>query len=160
MSILEQKLDALMQLMTAETTASLMDAKDRIRKLLEDQNRPGEIDADLNSEIRRLLLEIGIPDHLLGHGRLVTAIALVVEKPDLLGAITCELYPEVGKIHNTTKHRVERAIRHAIEVAWDRGDLDVLMDLFGNTISRSKGKPTNSEFIARAANIIRERLAK
>ena len=101
-----------------------------------------------------LLHEIGIPAHIKGYHYLRDAIMMAVEDMDVLNAITKVLYPTVAKKYQTTSSRVERAIRHAIEVAWSRGKLDTLDELFGYTVSTGKGKPTNSEFIALIADTI------
>lgn len=106
---------------------------------------------DLRATITALLHELGFPAHILGYRYLKDAIAAAVNDQHMIDAITRKLYPHVAKLHNTTPSRVERAIRHAIETAWDRGDLEVLSNFFGNTVSAHKGKPTNSEFIAMAA---------
>ena len=103
---------------------------------------------DLEIDITNLIHEIGVPAHIKGYQYLRDAIALVVENMDLLSAVTKELYPTVASMNNTTPSRVERAIRHAIELAWNRGKLETLNSLFGYTIQNDKGKPTNSEFIA------------
>lgn len=113
---------------------------------------------DINREIRKLMTELGFPPHLKGHRCAVTAIRLAVENEDALDAIVKELYPAVAEVLGTTASRVERAIWHGVECVWDRGDLDVLNHYFGNTVSIHKGKPTNSEFLATCAGIIRERL--
>jgi two-component system response regulator (stage 0 sporulation protein A) len=105
-------------------------------------------DYPLYKEITRALKNIGIPGHLLGWGYVREAVLLAMKNRNILTAITNELYPQIARKFDTTPRRVERAIRHAVEAAWDRGDLDVLGGLFGNSISRSKGKPTNKEFIA------------
>ena len=99
--------------------------------------------------------EIGVPAHIKGYQYLREAIVVAVRNPDIIQGITKELYPYLAKTFHTTPSRVERAIRHAIEVAWDRGDLEVLEKWFGNTISHLKGKPTNSEFIALIADKLR-----
>lgn len=110
---------------------------------------------NLKATITALLHEIGVPAKLLGYNYLKDAIATAVNEPTVLNkGITKKLYPRVAELHNTTPNRVERAIRHAIECAWDRGDLEVLDNLFGNTVSIHKGKPTNSEFIAMAADYL------
>ena len=96
--------------------------------------------------------EIGVPAHIKGYQYLREAIIIAVEDMDVINAITKILYPQVAKTFQTTPSRVERAIRHAIEVAWDRGDLDTLQRFFGYTVSNTKGKPTNSEFIALIAD--------
>ena len=95
-----------------------------------------------------IIHEIGVPAHIKGYQYLREAIIMTVENMDVINAVTKILYPEVAKRFNTTASRVERAIRHAIEVAWDRGDLETLQKYFGYTVSNAKGKPTNSEFIA------------
>lgn len=102
----------------------------------------------IENRVTNMIHEIGVPAHIKGYQYVRAAIAYAYEKPDVLNAITKELYPSIAEKYGTTPSRVERAIRHAIEVAWDRGDLDTLQRYFGNTVSYNKGKPTNSEFIA------------
>lgn len=115
-----------------------------------------EIDEEsLESRVTNMIHEIGIPAHIKGYHYLRDAIMMAVEDMDVLNAITKILYPTVAKKYRTTSSRVERAIRHAIEVAWSRGKLDILDDLFGYTVSNGKGKPTNSEFIALVSDTIR-----
>lgn len=114
------------------------------------QNR----EEDLVNRVTNMLHEIGIPAHIKGYHYLRDAIMMAVEDMDVLNAITKVLYPTVAKKYQTTSSRVERAIRHAIEVAWSRGKLDTLDELFGYTVSNGKGKPTNSEFIALIADTI------
>lgn len=109
---------------------------------------------DLENRVTNMLHEIGIPAHIKGYHYLRDAIMMAVDDMDVLNAITKVLYPTVAKKHQTTSSRVERAIRHAIEVAWSRGKLDTLDELFGYTVSTGKGKPTNSEFIALIADTI------
>ena len=109
----------------------------------------------LETRVTDMIHEIGIPAHIKGYHYLRDAIMMAVEDMDVLNAITKVLYPTVAKMHQTTASRVERAIRHAIEVAWSRGKLDTLDHLFGYTVSNGKGKPTNSEFIALIADTIR-----
>ncbi len=104
--------------------------------------------------VTNMLHEIGIPAHIKGYHYLRDAIMMAVDDMDVLNAITKILYPTVAKKYQTTSSRVERAIRHAIEVAWSRGKLDTLDELFGYTVSTGKGKPTNSEFIALIADTI------
>ena len=111
--------------------------------------------ADIEMMVTDIIHEIGIPAHIKGYQYLRHAIIMVVDNLDVINSITKELYPTVAKDFNTTPSRVERAIRHAIEVAWDRGDTDVLNSFFGYTIANSKGKPTNSEFIAMIADKLR-----
>lgn len=110
---------------------------------------------NLESQVTNMIHEIGIPAHIKGYHYLRDSIMMAVNDMDVLNAITKILYPTVAKKHHTTSSRVERAIRHAIEVAWSRGKIDVLDRLFGYTVSYGKGKPTNSEFIALVADTIR-----
>ncbi len=106
----------------------------------------------LESTVTSIIHEIGVPAHIKGYQYLREAIIIAVQDMDVINAVTKVLYPEVAKRFNTTASRVERAIRHAIEVAWDRGDLETLQKYFGYTVSNAKGKPTNSEFIAMIAD--------
>lgn len=110
---------------------------------------------DLEIEITNLIHEIGVPAHIKGYQYLRDAITIVVEDMDILCAVTKELYPMIAKMNNTTPSRVERAIRHAIEVAWNRGRIETIDALFGYTVKNDKGKPTNSEFIAIIADKLR-----
>ena len=110
---------------------------------------------ELESEITSLLHEVGIPAHIKGYMYLRTAILETYLNVDFLGQITKVLYPEIARKYETTASRVERAIHHAIEVAWNRGNIDAIDDIFGYTISASKAKPTNSEFIAMIADKLR-----
>lgn len=109
----------------------------------------------LENRVTDMIHEIGIPAHIKGYHYLRDSILMAIDDMDVLNAITKILYPTVAKKHQTTSSRVERAIRHAIEVAWSRGKLDTLEELFGYTVSNGKGKPTNSEFIALVADTIR-----
>jgi two-component system, response regulator, stage 0 sporulation protein A len=110
---------------------------------------------DLEQEITSIIHEIGVPAHIKGYMYLREAITMVVNDMELLSAVTKELYPSIAKKFNTTASRVERAIRHAIEVAWGRGQVETINKLFGYTIHNDKGKPTNSEFIAMVADKLR-----
>lgn len=114
----------------------------------------------LENRVTAMLHEIGIPAHIKGYHYLRDSIIMVVNDMDILNAITKILYPTVAKKNQTTSSRVERAIRHAIEVAWSRGKLDTIDELFGYTINNGKGKPTNSEFIALIADTIRLKYGK
>ena len=108
--------------------------------------------AGIEAMVTGIIHEIGVPAHIKGYQYLREAIIIAVNDMDVINAITKVLYPQVAKTFQTTPSRVERAIRHAIEVAWDRGDLDTLQRFFGYTVSNTKGKPTNSEFIALIAD--------
>ncbi|MFC3882854.1 sporulation transcription factor Spo0A [Bacillus songklensis] len=110
---------------------------------------------NLDANITSIIHEIGVPAHIKGYLYLREAISMVYKDIELLGSITKVLYPDIAKKYNTTASRVERAIRHAIEVAWSRGNIDSISSLFGYTVSMSKAKPTNSEFIAMVADKLR-----
>ncbi len=129
---------------------------ERVRQMMSPGSHPAE-DPDrrgrgLESTVTAIIHEIGVPAHIKGYQYLREAIMIAVEDMDVINAVTKVLYPEVAKRFGTTASRVERAIRHAIEVAWDRGDLETLQKYFGYTVSNAKGKPTNSEFIAMIAD--------
>jgi two-component system response regulator (stage 0 sporulation protein A) len=113
---------------------------------------------DIESMVTNIIHQIGVPAHIKGYHYLRKAILLSIENEEYLHAITKQLYPEIAKSFNTTSSRVERAIRHSIEVAWDRGDVDVLNSYFGYTIHNTRGKPTNSEFIAMISDKMRLKL--
>ncbi|HIS50269.1 MAG TPA: sporulation transcription factor Spo0A [Candidatus Gallacutalibacter pullistercoris] len=109
----------------------------------------------LEVKITEILHQIGVPAHIKGYHYLRESIRMAVEDPAIINAVTKQLYPGVARQYNTTSSRVERAIRHAIEVAWDRGDVEVLNSYFGYTIHNTRGKPTNSEFIAMISDKLR-----
>ena len=117
-------------------------------------NSPDRMD-DIESQVTQIIHQIGVPAHIKGYQYLRTAILLTVKDSDIINSVTKVLYPSVAKKYQTTTSRVERAIRHAIEVAWDRGDVDTLNSYFGYTIQNNRGKPTNSEFIAMIADNLR-----
>lgn len=126
-----------------------------VRKVKPYVNREEYIAQNLEHDVTQMLHEIGIPAHIKGYQYLRDAIAISVQEQDMLTSVTKILYPSIAKKHHTTPSRVERAIRHAIEVAWDRGDVDVLTSYFGYTIHTTRGKPTNSEFIAMISDHLR-----
>ncbi|MFA9463271.1 MAG: sporulation transcription factor Spo0A [Velocimicrobium sp.] len=113
------------------------------------------LEHNLESDVTNIIHEIGVPAHIKGYQYLRDAIMMSVNDGEMLNSITKLLYPSIAKQHKTTPSRVERAIRHAIEVAWSRGKMDTIDDLFGYTVSNGKGKPTNSEFVALIADKIR-----
>ena len=143
------------------------EGKEKIKRIIitksgENENEEGiankesavkEIDIEI--EATKILREIGVPAHILGYQYLRDAIMMSVNDGEMLNSITKLLYPTIAKQYKTTPSRVERAIRHAIEVAWSRGKMDTIDELFGYTVSNGKGKPTNSEFIALIADTIR-----
>ncbi len=110
---------------------------------------------DLEAQVTKIIHQIGVPAHIKGYQYLRTAILMTIDDNEIINSVTKVLYPTVAKKYQTTTSRVERAIRHAIEVAWDRGDVDTLNSYFGYTIQNSRGKPTNSEFIAMIADNLR-----
>ncbi len=126
----------------------------RICHLLEIKSKQNT-DNDLETRITAVLHNMGVPAHIKGYGFLRQAITMAVEDPQVISLVTKRLYPDIAKMNNTTASRVERAIRHAIEVAWDRGNVDVLNEYFGYTINNMRGKPTNSEFVAMISDRIR-----
>lgn len=112
----------------------------------------------MEMRVTEILHQIGVPAHIKGYHYLRTSILMSIENPEIINAVTKQLYPSVAEMYDTTPSRVERAIRHAIEVAWDRGDVDVLNSYFGYTIHNGRGKPTNSEFIAMISDKLRLQL--
>ena len=128
---------------------------ERIRQLSGREDGEQGYQYSLESRVTAIIHEIGVPAHIKGYHYLREAILYSIDNMDAINAVTKVLYPEVAKRYNTTPSRVERAVRHAIEVAWDRGDLDTLQKYFGFTVSNIKGKPTNSEFIAMISDRLR-----
>lgn len=120
---------------------------DQVEPSVGGPNRP-----NLEVMVTEIIHQIGVPAHIKGYHYLRDGIVLAVRDQNMINSVTKLLYPTIAKMHDTTSSRVERAIRHAIEVAWDRGDVDVLNAYFGYTIRNSRGKPTNSEFIAMIAD--------
>lgn len=125
------------------------------RKVSADNERRSTSVADLEVIVSDIMHQIGVPAHIKGYQYLREAIILSVNNTEMMNSVTKLLYPTVAKTFSTTASRVERAIRHAIEVAWDRGDVDVLSSYFGYTIQNTRGKPTNSEFIAMISDKLR-----
>ena len=128
---------------------------ERLDEIRESRRKPSVTrsrEANVEAMVTSIIHEIGVPAHIKGYQYLREAIMIAVNDMDVINAITKVLYPQVARTFSTTPSRVERAIRHAIEVAWDRGDLETLQRFFGYTVSNTKGKPTNSEFIALIAD--------
>ena len=135
---------------------------EHLRRLLENRNNiqatptaPTANTPDIETQVTKIIHQIGVPAHIKGYQYLRTAILMTIQDSDIINSVTKVLYPSVAKKYQTTTSRVERAIRHAIEVAWDRGDVDTLNSYFGYTIQNNRGKPTNSEFIAMIADNLR-----
>jgi len=116
---------------------------------------PNSAPPDIEAQVTKIIHQIGVPAHIKGYQYLRCAILMTISDSDIINSVTKVLYPSVAKKYATTTSRVERAIRHAIEVAWDRGDIDTLNSYFGYTIQNNRGKPTNSEFIAMIADNLR-----
>lgn len=154
---IEQKVNSIMRYIAADSQEEKDKIMEEIKAMIEPITKGTQAE-NIEDVISEIFLEIGVPEHILGYRYSEFAIRIATENPDIINAITCELYPTVAEHYGTTASRVERAIRYGIECAWDRGDLDVIEKYFGNTISLAKGKPTNSEFIARVANIVRRRI--
>ena len=125
---------------------------ERMHSVFSDSEARPAGDSSLKNLVTSVIHEIGVPAHIKGYQYLREAIMIAVDDMEVINAVTKVLYPEVARRFDTTPSRVERAIRHAIEVAWDRGDLETLQKYFGYTVSNTKGKPTNSEFIAMIAD--------
>lgn len=130
---------------------------ERLRQVMASGGAEPELDssASLESQVTAIIHEVGVPAHIKGYQYLREAIIIAVNDMDVINAVTKVLYPEVAKRFNTTPSRVERAIRHAIELAWDRGNVEMMNKFFGYTVNMDRGKPTNSEFIAMVADRLR-----
>ena len=137
-----------------EYAENMLNARDSKEQLAAEAGAQSQT-PDIETQVTRIIHQIGVPAHIKGYQYLRTAILLTVKDSDIINSVTKVLYPSVAKKYQTTTSRVERAIRHAIEVAWDRGDVDTLNSYFGYTIQNNRGKPTNSEFIAMIADNLR-----
>jgi len=136
----------------------ITDLEKRILELTKTKKEGKNIDFyhnNLQISITKILHELGIPSHIKGYQYIRDGIGIIYERPETIGGITKELYPELAKKYDTTVSRVERAIRHAIEVSWNRGDWDLMEDIFGHSVDIDKAKPTNSEFIVTIADKLR-----
>lgn len=162
MEKLRKQMDALMRLVAAEDGATYEEARQELRALMnaKPEAEQSAVNLDVETEVRRILLELGVPDHLIGHAYLVDAIVMVVGDTGRINNVSRAggLYETVGDLHHTTASRTERAIRHCIEACWRRCDLKTLTRFFGSIADPEKGKTTNSEFIARLANVVRMRM--
>ena len=128
---------------------------ERMRQAVRQEGADEDRSVALERMVTSIIHEVGVPAHIKGYQYVREAIVIAVQDMEVINAVTKVLYPEVARRYNTTPSRVERAVRHAIETAWDRGDLETLQRYFGYTVSNTKGKPTNSEFIAMIADRIR-----
>ena len=141
----------------------LADLEEKINTLREANHKGATLDLfhnNLQISITRTLHELGVPSHIKGYQYIREGISLIYQKPDLIGGITKELYPEIAKKYDSTVSLVERAIRHAIEVSWNRGNWDLMEEIFGHSVDIDKAKPTNSEFIVTIADKLRLEFSK
>ena len=157
MFTLEQKVDLVMRYI-----ASAKPQQDELKKaIVEALNDTGTV-VDARTDVANIVVdifkEVGVPPHLLGYERSIYAIELAYNDPTYLKSLTKRLYPDIAAKYDTTPSRVERTIRHAVEVSFDRGDVDAIYNIFGNTISVGKGKLTNGEFLAHIVVEVRRRL--
>jgi two-component system response regulator (stage 0 sporulation protein A) len=153
---IEEKVNAVINYILSETE----EEKESAIFVLKNANTRNNGGKGIEEETASVLFEIGMPEHIRGYRYCSYAIKIAVENPEIMSAITGELYPKVAEKFDTTGIRVERAIRHGIECAFDRCDFEITEKYFGSTISALKDKPTNGEFIARIANIVRRRVGK
>lgn len=159
MQKIEMCVDALLRLAVAEDSESQKKARQDIKELIDTKSIDVVVSAgETELVIRDILFDLGCPEHLIGHEYVVRAIRLAVEDRMYIMSITFGLYPQLAVDFDTTPARVERAIRHLIEVTWSRGDINALEKYFGNTVSPERGRPTNGEFISRIANVVKMRL--
>lgn len=139
------------------------DLPDLEKRIISFKNNKGKVTGttidlfktNLNTTITKMLHDLGIPSHIKGYNYIREAICMVYENPTMIGGITKDLYPTLASQYDTTVSRIERAIRHAIEVSWNRGDLDYMEELFGHSVDIDRAKPTNSEFIVTVADKLR-----
>ena len=163
MITLEQKIDLIMRHAVAEDPELKNHLRNEIVRVLSDTSESttdisSVTDNVINDVIEDLLKELGAPCHLSGYEQTIYAMKLIISDSDYLEAVTYKLYPTVAKKFHSTPSRVERNIRHVIESAWSRQDLENAYRIFGNTISIDKGKPTNSEFLACCAKVVKRRI--
>ena len=133
---------------------SITSSKNKTNKILDLSN------SNIQISVTKILHELGIPSHIKGYTYIRDAISMVYDNPSLIGGITKELYPSIGEKYETSVTRVERAIRHAIEVSWNRGDWNLMEEIFGHSVDIDKAKPTNSEFIVTIADKLRLEMLK
>ena len=135
----------------------LLDLEEKILNAVDDNNKAklNMYHNNLEISVTKLLHGLGVPSHIKGYQYIREGVILMYEKPDIVGAITKELYPEIANRFDTTVSRVERAIRHAIEVSWNRGDIDLMEEVFGHSVDYDRAKPTNSEFIVTVSDKLR-----
>ena len=140
------------------STSSLISIIKTVINTAPPKRSPIKVESSLEEQVTKMIHQIGVPAHIKGYHYLRKGIIFCVEDNEMINSVTKTLYPSIAKSFHTTPSRVERAIRHAIEVAWDRGDVDVLNSYFGYTIHNGRGKPTNSEFMAMLSDKIKLQL--
>ncbi|NLM75478.1 MAG: sporulation transcription factor Spo0A [Clostridiaceae bacterium] len=150
LSVLVERIRELVR--THSPTVLRMDSQNTASNSVKTSIDPGD---SVQAKVTKIMRDVGVPAHIKGYQYMRDAILMAVEDREVISAVTKRLYPELAKAYKTTPSRVERAIRHAIEVAWNRGKVDTINKLFGYTINTKKGKPTNSEFIAMVADTLR-----
>lgn len=160
MELLAEKVNAIAAFIMADTPQERNEARIMCNEIQRRNTSDRNKQLDAEGIIRKVLLELGAPDHLTGHPYVVEAVLMAVENRYYINNITFGLYHQIAAKFDTTASRVERDIRHLIEVTWSRWDMDVLCSYFGNTVSADKGKPTNGEFIARLTNVVREQMKR
>ena len=155
MGELQKKIDTVMRFATANTIEERNAALEEVRRLL---NNSAPVVPDAETIIRNVLLEIGAPDHLVGHPMVIEGVMLALEDHGFIDDMTHLMYPKLAECFDSTASRAERAIRHLIETTWMHGDMDAQDRYFGATIDPNKGKPTNGQFFARLVNITKAQL--
>lgn len=158
MFTMEKKVDLIMKYLVARDLDEITELRKDIIKALNEGNTPASKAILVEDVIRDILKEIGTPPHILGHDYVITSAKLVYEDRTYLRDITKRLYPDASKKHKTVSSRFERAVRHAVECTFDRGDFDRIVSVFGNTFSTQRGKLTNSEFLAGLINEVDRRM--
>lgn len=154
---IEQKVNAIMRYIVTESQQEKENIAAEIKVMIEPVVKE-KYTGNIEDAISEILVELGMPCHIKGYRYSAYAIKLATENSNILDSVTGVLYPYVAEHHGTTASRVERGIRHSIEVCWDRIDINIMEKYFGNTVSPKKGNPTNAEFIARISNIVRRRI--
>ncbi len=154
MTLLEKKVNAIARALLSHNSLEQAAALEELEQLVEGDTPAGTVP----EEVERTLIRLGVPQHIVGYRYLQDAIEMCVKDANSIYMITKNLYPRVASIHGTTASKVERAIRHAVDLSFERCDSEYYDEIFGSTISPSKGKATNGEFIARISSVVRKRI--
>lgn len=158
MATLEQKVDLIMQYIVELDWKVQNKLREEIKRALNGDKLTCQTVYNLEDAIDDFLTEVGVPCHVNGYKHIATALELIISDPSYLDRISYGLYPDVAKRHDSTGTRVERSMRHAVEVTWNRMSIDTMNRLFGNTVDPNRGKPTNAEFLATCHKIIKRRM--